>query len=38
MSALLRRVVLELSHRMSLLPVLGSSDLIATLPRDLANV
>ena len=33
-----RRVVLELSHCMSLLPVLESSDLIATVPRDLAEV
>ncbi|MDW5441129.1 LysR family transcriptional regulator [Polaromonas sp. SM01] len=33
-----RRVVLELSHFMSLLPVIESSDLMATVPRDLADV
>lgn len=33
-----RRVLLELSHFMSLLPVIESSDLIATVPRDLADV
>lgn len=33
-----RRVVLELSHFMSLLPIIASSDLIATVPRDLADV
>ena len=33
-----RRVALELSHYMSLLPVLESSDLIACVPLDLAQV
>ena len=33
-----RRVALELSHSMSLLPVLESSDLIACVPLDLAQV
>ena len=33
-----RRVLVELSHFMSLLPVIESSDLIATVPRDLAEV
>jgi len=33
-----RKVLLELSHFMSLLPVIEGSDLIATVPRDLANV
>lgn len=32
-----RRVVVELSHFMSLLPIVESSDLIATVPRDLAE-
>jgi DNA-binding transcriptional LysR family regulator len=33
-----RRVLLKLSHFMSLLPVIESSDLIATVPSDLADV
>ncbi len=33
-----RRVLLKLSHFMSLLPVIESSDLIATVPLDLAEV
>jgi DNA-binding transcriptional LysR family regulator len=33
-----RRVLLELSHFMSLLPVIEGSDLVATVPRDLADV
>lgn len=33
-----RKVLLELSHFMSLLPVIEESDLIATVPRDLADV
>ena len=33
-----RHVAVELSHFMSLLPVLECSDLIATVPRDLADV
>lgn len=33
-----RRVALELSHFMSLLPILESSDLVATVPHDLAEV
>jgi DNA-binding transcriptional LysR family regulator len=33
-----RNVVLELSHFFSLLPVLESSDLIATVPRDMAEL
>ncbi len=33
-----RRVLLEVSHFMSLLPLIESSDLIATVPRDLAMV
>lgn len=32
-----RRVVVELSHFMSLLPIIETSDLIATVPKDLAN-
>jgi len=32
-----RRVVVELSHFMSLLPIVESSDLVATVPRDLAQ-
>ena len=31
-------LLLELSHFMSLLPVIENSDLIATVPRDLADV
>lgn len=33
-----RRVLVELSHFMSLLPVIEVSDLVATVPRDLADV
>jgi DNA-binding transcriptional LysR family regulator len=33
-----RRVAVELSHFMSLLPVIEGSDLVATVPRDLADV
>ena len=33
-----RRIALELSHFMSLLPVIEGSDLIATVPADLADV
>ena len=33
-----RDVVLELSHFMSLLPVIASSDLVATVPADLARI
>lgn len=33
-----RRVLVELSHFMSLLPVIEGSDLVATVPRDLADV
>ena len=33
-----RRVVLEISHYMSLLPIIESSDLVATVPQDLAEV
>ena len=33
-----RKVAVELSHFMSLLPVIDSSDLIATVPRDFADV
>lgn len=33
-----RRVTVGLSHFMSLLPIIESSDLIATVPRDLANI
>jgi DNA-binding transcriptional LysR family regulator len=33
-----RRVVVELSHYMSLLPIVEQSDLIATVPLDLADV
>jgi DNA-binding transcriptional LysR family regulator len=33
-----RRVVLEISHYMSLLPIIAESDLIATVPHDLAEV
>lgn len=32
-----RRVVVELSHFMSLLPIVENSDLIATVPKDLAD-
>ena len=32
-----RRVVVELSHFMSLLPIVETSDLIATVPKDLAD-
>jgi DNA-binding transcriptional LysR family regulator len=34
---LIRRVAVELSHFMSLLPIVENSDLIATVPRDLAE-
>jgi DNA-binding transcriptional LysR family regulator len=33
-----RRVRLEVSHFMSLLPIIESSDLLATVPRDMADV
>ena len=33
-----RRVVLEISHYMSLLPVIESTDLVATVPQDLAEL
>lgn len=33
-----RRVLVGLSHFMSLLPIIESSDLVATVPRDLANI
>ena len=33
-----RRVRLEVSHFMSLLPIVSSSDLLATVPRDMAHV
>ena len=33
-----RHVVLEISHHMSLLPVIESTDLVATLPQDLAEL
>jgi DNA-binding transcriptional LysR family regulator len=33
-----RRVVVELSHFFSLLPVIEASDLVATVPRDMAEV
>ena len=33
-----RRVLLEVAHFMSLLPIISSSDLIATVPRDMAEV
>lgn len=33
-----RRVRLEVSHFMSLLPIISTSDLLATVPRDLAEV
>ena len=33
-----RRVRLEVSHFMSLLPIINGSDLVATVPRDLAEV
>lgn len=33
-----RRVRLEVAHFMSLLPIISTSDLIATVPRDLADV
>ena len=33
-----RRVLLEISHFMSLLPIVDNSDLVATVPRDLAEV
>lgn len=36
--ALKRRVLVGLSHFMSLLPIIESSDLVATVPRDLANI
>lgn len=36
-NGLTRRVVIELSHFMSLLPIVEASDLIATVPRDLAE-
>jgi DNA-binding transcriptional LysR family regulator len=36
--ALKRRVLVGMSHFMSLLPIIESSDLIATVPRDLANI
>ena len=32
-----RRVVLEISHYMSLLPIIAGSDLVATVPQDLAE-
>jgi DNA-binding transcriptional LysR family regulator len=32
-----RRVVVELSHFMSLLPIIETSNLIATVPKDLAD-
>lgn len=35
---LTRRVVVELSHFMSLLPVIEQSDVIATVPKDLADL
>ncbi|MDM0073227.1 LysR family transcriptional regulator [Variovorax sp. J2P1-59] len=33
-----RRVLVGLSHFMSLLPIIEASDLVATVPRDLANI
>jgi DNA-binding transcriptional LysR family regulator len=33
-----RRVVVEIAHFMSLLPILTSTDLVATVPKDLADV
>jgi DNA-binding transcriptional LysR family regulator len=33
-----RRVVVEIAHFMSLLPILTTTDLVATVPRDLADV
>jgi len=33
-----RRVVLEISHYMSLLPIIESTDLVATVPHDLAEL
>lgn len=33
-----RRVVVEIAHFMTLLPVVAASDLVATVPRDLADV
>lgn len=33
-----REVVLELSHFMSLLPIIESTDLVATVPRDFADI
>ena len=33
-----RRVLVGLSHFMSLLPIIETSDLVATVPRDLANI
>jgi DNA-binding transcriptional LysR family regulator len=38
MRGIRRRVVVEIAHFMSLLPVLAASDLLATVPRDLAEV
>ena len=35
---MVRRVVLELAHYMSLLPIIASTDLVATVPQDLAEV
>lgn len=35
---LVRHIAVGLSHFMSLLPIVESSDLIATVPRDLANI
>ena len=32
-----RRIVLEISHFMSLLPIIATSDLIATVPQDMAD-
>ena len=32
-----RRIALEISHFMSLLPIIATSDLIATVPRDMAD-
>jgi DNA-binding transcriptional LysR family regulator len=37
-NSLRRRVRLEVSHFMSLLPIISSSDLLATVPRDMADV
>ena len=33
-----RNVVLEISHYMSLLPIIETSDLVATVPQDLAEI